>query len=1103
MKKWILIYSIISFLIFPELGFSFTFTATASPETCSGNGTINFTSSNTDPNGTLVYIIYKLPNTTIPLATILGNSLGGLSSGTYQIIAKETVGNVSTTQQQSVTIADNISPLVYSVNGLNQACSATSDIAINVTSGTASTYEIFSGPVTFQPQSSNIFSGLPVGVYSIRVFDICGVGSVTTYTATINQTALSIGAPVFTSTTPASCATSIVTNTLTPASGTVIGYPISVQYIIHPPDGSGDITYNSIYTSGNPISQDISHFVPLYVNQNYNFEIQVTDNCGTTIQNNFLADQNITVAAILTPLDCNKNYITVSTTNFTPPYTLNFTSYPTGFSPNTFNSSYPGPYTSASNDFGSITNPVPFGTYSVTITDSCGRTNSTTLTILDIPPIPSAVGSNNGCTTNTGDITLSIPNNIITSAIIIDAPSSFPNTLPFNISNLITNGTITLSTVPIGTYTFQLTDTCNDVFPPTSVTIPLFSNLGLTKTLRPGCDLQKSSIKISSKNGHLTNVTITSAPAGFPHSMPYNVSFNIAPDGNFYMNGLISGNYSFTCIDQCNFSNSLTDITITGYAITANNLSMQVNCGSFDIPLNFTSNGTAGQSFWLQKLIDPNTNTWGYPGISSVVYPTGTVPNATNSYPLTNNTTNYNLMFNGTFRVLRRFLSYNNGQDITNGIATSGDKNCFEVLSPTLSFHQALEIIDIYRMPCSPNGNQDVVIMANGVQPLHYKIIEKNGVSFIIDNGNSNIFTNLASGVYLFVIEDNCGNSIPRTFDVSALLSLVNITQPNDVIQCKDIITNNETFDLTQENSIILGSQSASDYTLTYYTSILDAQMATNPITNLTNFDPTSNPQQIFIRLIFNPLPSCYETGSFNLIVGQKPRIDLNSLYLDCFTNSITLDASPHNLPTTTYSWSDGTTLATDTISQYGINNIAVTATNSYLNSKCSLTKNITVTLSAPPQIDHVDTVDWTDNENSITIYTTNPGAFEYSLDGVYYQDSNTFENLEAGLYTVYVRDKAQCGIDQQVVGLLNYPKYFTPNGDGYNEFWHIKNAHFEPDFKVAIYDRFGKLITSFNSKSSGWDGTYNGKEMFATDYWFVVTRQDGRILKGHFSLKR
>jgi gliding motility-associated-like protein len=86
---------------------------------------------------------------------------------------------------------------------------------------------------------------------------------------------------------------------------------------------------------------------------------------------------------------------------------------------------------------------------------------------------------------------------------------------------------------------------------------------------------------------------------------------------------------------------------------------------------------------------------------------------------------------------------------------------------------------------------------------------------------------------------------------------------------------------------------------------------------------------------------------------------------------------------------------------------------------------------------------------------------------------------------------------------LLNYPHYFTPNGDGIHDYWYIKHSENEPQFQVYIYDRYGKLITGFPSGSVGWDGTLNGRQLFSDDYWFVVQREDGRLLKGHFTLKR
>jgi gliding motility-associated-like protein len=130
-------------------------------------------------------------------------------------------------------------------------------------------------------------------------------------------------------------------------------------------------------------------------------------------------------------------------------------------------------------------------------------------------------------------------------------------------------------------------------------------------------------------------------------------------------------------------------------------------------------------------------------------------------------------------------------------------------------------------------------------------------------------------------------------------------------------------------------------------------------------------------------------------------------------------------------------------------------------------------------------------------------GNFEYSIDGSSYQSSNSFTNLEAGLYTVYVHDPNGCGTATGKVLLLMYPNFFTPNNDGFHDTWRIEYGFLEPNLQVYIYDRYGKLLTAFNGKSKGWDGRYNGEALPSTDYWFVVQRQDGREYKGHFSMLR
>ena len=64
-------------------------------------------------------------------------------------------------------------------------------------------------------------------------------------------------------------------------------------------------------------------------------------------------------------------------------------------------------------------------------------------------------------------------------------------------------------------------------------------------------------------------------------------------------------------------------------------------------------------------------------------------------------------------------------------------------------------------------------------------------------------------------------------------------------------------------------------------------------------------------------------------------------------------------------------------------------------------------------------------------------------------------------------------------------------------------SSQFQPNSKIFIFDRYGKLLKQIDPKSEGWDGNFNGQPMPSNDYWFSVTLQDGRVFKSHFTLKR
>ncbi|RNC89515.1 MAG: hypothetical protein ED555_08540 [Allomuricauda sp.] len=146
-----------------------------------------------------------------------------------------------------------------------------------------------------------------------------------------------------------------------------------------------------------------------------------------------------------------------------------------------------------------------------------------------------------------------------------------------------------------------------------------------------------------------------------------------------------------------------------------------------------------------------------------------------------------------------------------------------------------------------------------------------------------------------------------------------------------------------------------------------------------------------------------------------------------------------------------------------------------------------------------------------IEVVASGNGDYEYALDDSNgpYQNSNVFNNVQPGNHVVYVRDKNGCGIAEEVfeqdLTVEGFPKFFSPNGDGINDFWQF----IQPEGQnivltsIQIFDRYGMFIRQIDQSSIGWDGTLNGRNLPSSDYWFLAIDDENKEFRGHFSLKR
>ncbi|WCM41855.1 T9SS type B sorting domain-containing protein [Flavobacterium sp. CBA20B-1] len=176
----------------------------------------------------------------------------------------------------------------------------------------------------------------------------------------------------------------------------------------------------------------------------------------------------------------------------------------------------------------------------------------------------------------------------------------------------------------------------------------------------------------------------------------------------------------------------------------------------------------------------------------------------------------------------------------------------------------------------------------------------------------------------------------------------------------------------------------------------------------------------------------------------------------------------------------------------------------------CSTTRTAVVSEAPSVTIDEVKLTDSFGDTNAIEVMAyAGPGVqLEYKLDNGPWQDSNIFLDVTPGEHSVYVRIQGQPCEASKVINVMDYPKYFTPNNDGYNDTWNIWSLKNQPNAKIYIFDRFGKLLKQLSGASEGWDGTFNGKPMPSTDYWFKAEYVDPKTgltkeVTGHFSLKR
>ena len=313
------------------------------------------------------------------------------------------------------------------------------------------------------------------------------------------------------------------------------------------------------------------------------------------------------------------------------------------------------------------------------------------------------------------------------------------------------------------------------------------------------------------------------------------------------------------------------------------------------------------------------------------------------------------------------------------------------------------------------------------------------------------------------------------------------------------------TFNLNELRTLIEPEVSA-PATIYFFSSYDDAAYHQNELPESYE-NTTPNSQEIWVKAqdIF-----CELLTTVTLKISNKPELEENSeqfYCLDVYPETTRLEAGVLDsslLSSYTYEWfkNDISLVVNDDF-------IEVNETGSYKVvvsnlANCTSERTILVKASEKAIIENV-LVEESNNSNTVTVITSGIGDYEFSLDNNIsgFQQSNVFLNVSSGNHTVYVHDVNGCTIVEENIIISGFPKFFTPNNDGFNDTW--KPIGIDEDFnaKIYVFDRYGKLLLQLNPYGDGWDGFVNGTIMPSSDYWYQVSYENGETVKGHFTLKR
>lgn len=435
------------------------------------------------------------------------------------------------------------------------------------------------------------------------------------------------------------------------------------------------------------------------------------------------------------------------------------------------------------------------------------------------------------------------------------------------------------------------------------------------------------------------------------------------------------------------------------------------------------------------------------------------------------------------------------------------------------------EIVNILGEDQQVCANESFELIAENVVATSYEwyiFDDASGTFRLIPGQSGDRITVSESGRFRVIsINSNTNTRLSDEVEVG-FFDIPIATVPEDLLACSNGEMAIFNLNLQRDQLIANYVDTGEEFELDFYLSEADIE-AENPISNPSAYE--GRDQQVIWATITDRTSGCTSNPvNFNLKIAALEIVNFKE------TTTICIDENGNLLQPVsigedlgsgfTYQWTPSNDPDGDGLGNpiFIINEVPLNAGISLVitdnESGCSTELFTEVqTFSAPREV--AIEIEGNDFDGGY-IVTANPlrgigeeTTYQYQLDSGPFQISPEFTDVPPGNHTITAREINGCGSKtSEVFVLIGYPRFFTPNSDGYNDTWNIINHQQGTISSIQIFDRYGKLLKQIDPSSAGWDGTYANKLMPAEDYWFSLEYTDpvsGETteFKGHFSLIR